>query len=261
MEWIMIGKNYQSNSMKSILKDGEILSAFQTKKILMNLNKNTTVKTIFFDFDGVLAESLHIKTEAFQKMYLKYGEEFSLKVRDHHIKNGGVSRYEKFKIYNGEWLGQEINELKIEELANEFSSLVVNGVINSYEVKGSSDFLNDKSTLKYRKYIITGTPTEEIKRILKGRKMEHHFKASYGSPEKKDYWVEKILREESLDPNNCIFIGDAMADYKAAIANNVEFILRETEEGKNLFHDFQGYRINDLTSLKETIKKIENSKV
>ena len=52
-----------------------------------------------------------------------------------------------------------------------------------------------------------------------------------------------------------------MADYKAAIANNVEFILRETEEGKNLFHDFQGYRINDLTSLKETIKKIENSKV
>ena len=219
------------------------------------------IKTIFFDFDGVLAESVQIKTEAFQKMYLKYGEEFSLKVREHHVKNGGVSRYEKFKIYNGEWLDQEVDAQKIEELANEFSSLVVDGVIHSEAVKGANDFLNDPKSSNYKMYIITGTPTKEIRRILKGRSMEHYFEASYGSPEKKDYWVKKIIQEENLDPNNCIFIGDAMADYKVALANNVEFILRETEDSKDLFSDFKGYRMNDLTSLKEVIQKIENSKV
>ena len=113
------------------------------------------IKTIFFDFDGVLAESVQIKTEAFQKMYLKYGEEFSLKVREHHVKNGGVSRYEKFKIYNGEWLDQEVDAQKIEELANEFSSLVVDGVIHSEAVKGANDFLNDPKSSNYKMYIFS----------------------------------------------------------------------------------------------------------
>ncbi len=219
-----------------------------------------SIRTIFFDFDGVLAESIHIKTDAFQKMYLKYGVDFSLRVKEHHVKNGGISRFEKFKIYNGEWLGQEINELKIEELANEFSSLVIDGVIHSDEVKGTHNFLNDISSAKYKKYIITGTPTQEIKRILKGRNMEHYFEASYGSPEKKEYWVNKIIKEENLDSNSCIFIGDAIADYDAAVINNVEFILRETEDGKELFKDFKGHRIQDLSTLGNTIKEIERLK-
>lgn len=214
------------------------------------------IKYIFFDFDGVLAESVNIKTEAFRSMYLQYGEEFAQKVVDHHTANGGVSRFEKFKIYNGEWLGQEVTEQKSEELAQIFSDLVVDGVINSPEVTGAGRFL--ETAEKYHKYIITGTPTVEIEPILKGRNMLHYFEGVYGSPEKKDYWVKKIMEEKNALPEECVFVGDALADYKAAISNNITFIFRETEEAIHLFQDFKGLRIKDLQNLHQVINSINS---
>ena len=39
------------------------------------------IKNIFFDFDGVLAESVNIKTDAFYEMFLKYGKDIAEKVK------------------------------------------------------------------------------------------------------------------------------------------------------------------------------------
>jgi HAD superfamily hydrolase (TIGR01549 family) len=213
------------------------------------------IKYIFFDFDGVLAESVNIKTEAFRKMYLSYGADFSQKVVDYHLNNGGVSRYEKFKIYNGEWLGEEVSTEKINELAAIFSDYVMEGVVNSEEVTGSSEFLN--SSAVYIKYIITGTPTVEIKTILERRKMDHFFVEAYGAPEKKDFWVKQILQTEKIRPEECVFIGDALTDYNAAVNNNITFVLRETKEAEHLFKDFKGYRMQDLTSLNQILEEIQ----
>lgn len=209
---------------------------------------------IFFDFDGVLAESVNIKTEAFKQMYLYKGEEFANKVKLYHLENGGVSRYEKFKVFNGDWLGEDVDQQKIDELAQTFSDLVIDGVVNSEEVIGAFDFLN--SSEMYKKYIITGTPTIEIKPILKRREMSHFFVEAYGSPEKKGHWVKHILAKEKIVANQCVFIGDALADYNAAIENDLTFILRETEEAKELFKDFKGYRVKDLSNLHKILEQI-----
>jgi phosphoglycolate phosphatase-like HAD superfamily hydrolase len=88
--------------------------------------------------------------------------------------------------------------------------------------------------------------------------MNHFFEKIYGSPEKKDFWVKEILRNENILSEQCVFIGDALADYNAAIGNNIIFILRETEEAKYLFKDYTGYRIEDLTSLHEILDEIQN---
>ena len=212
------------------------------------------IKNIFFDFDGVLAESVHIKTEAFRTMYLKYSKDFAQRVVDYHVDNGGISRFEKFKIWNGDWLGEVVTDERISELASQFSDLVMKGVIEAKEVLGARDFLENASD--YKKYIITGTPTTEIRPILKGRNMNHYFLGAYGSPEKKSYWVEKILTENNLNSHESVFIGDALADYKAALDNNLIFILRETEDGIPLFKDFKGIRIKDLTELDSVLKRI-----
>lgn len=212
------------------------------------------IKYIFFDFDGVLAESVNIKTEAFRLMYLKYGDDFANKVVAYHEANGGVSRFEKFKIFNGEWLGEAINEVRIAKLAEEFSSLVVDGVVNSKEVDGTSEFLN--SSENYIKYIITGTPTVEMIPILEKRNMIHYFRNVYGSPNKKDYWVKKILDDEQISPEHCIFIGDAKADYDAALNNNITFILRETNEGAKVFENYKGLRLKTIRELHVILQNI-----
>lgn len=212
------------------------------------------IKYIFFDFDGVLAESVDVKTEAFRQMYLKHGDSFSQRVVEHHKNNGGVSRFEKFKIYNGQWLNEHIDEKKIQSLAETFSNLVVEGVVNADEVPGAKEFLELSNKIK--KFIITGTPTTEIKPILKKRGMLNFFKGVYGSPEKKDFWVKKILTDLQINQDECVFIGDALADYNAALNNNITFILRETNEGKELFKDFKGYRIKDITELSQVLNQI-----
>ena len=205
------------------------------------------ISNIIFDFDGVLAESVHIKSMAFKQMYLDYGESFSERVLSHHQNNGGMSRFEKFKIYNGQWLSQRIDEEVISKLANKFSMLVVEGVVNSKEVEGASFFL-EKYT-EFKKYIITGTPDSEIKKILDRRQMSQYFESIHGSPNSKDFWIKKLLESKKISSNDSIFIGDAMVDFKAAQKNNIKFILRNTTENFEIFKNINVLRIDNLFDL------------
>ena len=213
------------------------------------------IKTIFFDFDGVLAESVAVKTQAFRKLFLPYGEEIAQNVVNHHLQNGGISRFEKFKIYHQEWLNVQLDNIGMEKITLQFSNFVLEGVVNSTEVKGAFDFLEqNKENFQY--YIITGTPTEEMKIILEKRNMDCFFKGVYGSPTKKTEWSEYIIGKEGLDRKSIVFIGDALADYEAAQNSSINFILRETEENLSLFNFFSGQRIKDITELAQAINNI-----
>ena len=90
---------------------------------------NMKIKNIFFDFDGVIAESVNAKTEAFREMYIEHGTEIADKVVDYHINHGGVSRFEKFKYWEKEFFNRDISEDEVQRLANEFSGMVLNRVI------------------------------------------------------------------------------------------------------------------------------------
>ena len=182
------------------------------------------IKNIFFDFDGVIADSVNVKTDAFEQIYLPYGEDVAKKVVNHHRENGGMSRFEKFKLYHKEYLGIDLDEKGIDELSQQFSKLVIDGVVNAPEVKGSHDFLHEfKNTINM--FVITGTPTEESKYICKCRGIYNCFRGIYGSPQKKGYWSNMILKEKKFKPEETIFVGDALADYQAAIETIIGAII------------------------------------
>lgn len=211
------------------------------------------IKNIFFDFDGVIAESVSAKTEAFRELYLPYGKEVASKVVDHHIHHGGVSRFEKFKIYHNTFLGRDITEEQIQELAKEFSNLVLEKVINSEEVKGANEFIKKYSdTLNL--WIITGTPTDEMKIIAKARNLDSYFIELYGSPKNKKHWTEFIIEKHDLKRDEIIFLGDATTDYDAAVFSKTHFALRVHEENLEVFKDYTGWRFNDFTELDTLLK-------
>ena len=64
---------------------------------LYYLIKNSSV--VFWDFDGVIKDSVDIKSIAFEKLFSIYGTKISKKVRAHHEKNAGVSRFDKIPLY------------------------------------------------------------------------------------------------------------------------------------------------------------------
>jgi len=213
------------------------------------------IKALLFDFDGVILDSLNVKTQAFYNMYLPYGVEIAQKAANHHLEHGGVSRFEKFRIYHKDFLGIDLSKEEIDKLADEFSERVLRGVIESPEVTGIRNTLEHLKD-NYRMWVITGTPTSEIRIIGEATNFTQYFVEMYGSPEKKDFWTKKILAEESLKPEEVVFIGDATTDYDAAVANNTHFILREHADNLSYFEDKNLVRIKDFTNFREVLKSI-----
>jgi len=204
----------------------------------------------------VLAESFHIKTQAFYQLYEKYGKEIAEKVVRHHKENGGMSRFEKFPYYHKTFLNIGLDENGIEKLSDEFSKIVVDAVVDADEVPGALWFLNKyQQVSKY--WIASATPTNEINRIAEKRGISDYFISIYGSPENKSSIVSNIINKNRLKNSETIFFGDAMSDYIAAKDNNIDFMLRQTKGNKIIFQEYTGLiRFNDFHELKRILQRI-----
>lgn len=176
----------------------------------------------FFDFDGVLADSVEVKTEAFAQMFESYGKDIMRKVVDFHRQNGGMTRVEKFRHYYKNFLNQPINEDLIIRLSNQFSELVVEKVIQCDEIPGAKFFL-EKWYKKVPCYVVSAAPDEELLKIIKNRDMLHFFRGIYGSSKLKHEHLFVILKKYGYLPEKCIFWGDAISDYNASLHCNIPF--------------------------------------
>jgi len=208
------------------------------------------IKTIIFDFDGVIADSVQVKTKAFSQIYSPYGKDVVNKVVAHHLANGGVSRIEKFKLYHKIFLCKNLNNQQLENLAGKFSEMVVEKVINAPYVKGAYKFLSENHG-KYNYFISSGTPESEIREIAKQRKIDNYFKGIFGSPNTKDEHVQKILRMYGFKKSEVVFVGDAPSDRDAAKINGTHFIARVTTKSSILD---ERLTIKDLTELEMSLK-------
>ena len=215
---------------------------------------NGLIKNIFFDFDGVILDSVDCKTNVFESMYMNYGVDIAEKVKRHHLENGGVSRFEKFKYWHKEYLGEEITKDQIRTLSEEFSNRVVNQVVSADEIEGAIDFIKANHE-KYKLWIITGTPTIEMNEIAKKIGIEQYFLGIHGSPENKKYWVDHLKKTFQLHPNETLFLGDAKTDFEAARWGELHFALREAPYNIDLFKDLEIPRFNSFEDLKEILNE------
>jgi len=189
-------------------------------------------KFIFWDFDGVIKDSIEVKSNAYYKLFEKFGHDVASKVRIHHENKHGLSRFEKLPIYLS-WAGKEPTEKLISEYCLKFSKLVKQDVIESNWVPGALDFIienNKKSSF----FIITATPQDEIEEIMVELNLMSYFVDVIGSPTKKIEAIKKILKQYSISPNNSIMIGDSASDFNAANMNCVPFILKRTKYNESL---------------------------
>ena len=67
------------------------------------------VRLIFWDFDGVIKDSVDVKTQEFVKLFESSGSHVAEQVRLHHEANGGISRFEKLPLYL-HWAGEDPTE-------------------------------------------------------------------------------------------------------------------------------------------------------
>jgi len=66
---------------------------------------------IIWDFDGVIVDSVNIRTEGFKTVLKDYSKEEIKKLINYHLKNKGKSRFEKFDYF----FKEIVNNFKSEE--------------------------------------------------------------------------------------------------------------------------------------------------
>lgn len=202
---------------------------------------------IFFDFDGVLVESTDFKISAFEEIYRDSPPDRLARIMAYVRANEGIPRWDKIRHCHRTFLGIELDDRELSAWCERFRALVEDEVASCNWVPGAAEFL-ERHHLELPLFVVTGTPQEEILRILTRRKMSHYFVSVHGAPRRKPPIVKDLLDRHGFTPERTLFVGDARADYEAARVNGVRFVGRLLPGGSNGFPSDVPV-ISDLTSL------------
>jgi len=204
-------------------------------------------KLIFWDFDGVIKDSIEVKTRVFVKLFQPFGAVVVERVREHHEAHGGMSRFDKLPLYL-QWADENPNQLRVNEFCDQFGQLVLQGVIGAPWVPGAENYL--RTNLHQQTFVlVSATPQDELEQILHALDLTRCFTGVFGAPTRKQDAIRLTLDARGLDPHDCLMIGDARADLDAAEANQVAFLLRRHETNANVFTGYTGSFIKDFTAL------------
>lgn len=190
------------------------------------------IEAIIFDFDGVLCESVHAKNAAFRRLF-RHFPEYLDEILDYHMRNGGISRFEKFKVIYRDILKEELTPQESERLGRKFTEYSYRAVVQAPLAKGTKEFL-EKYHSTIRLFIASGTPEEEMMTIVQKKGLARYFKKVYGSPRTKYEIIASILEENRLKSEQVLFVGDSINDYEELIKR--AFILSGESPKVNRIH-------------------------
>lgn len=212
------------------------------------------IKAVIFDFDGVIIESADIKTQAFKELFSDYPQKID-EIINYHLLNAGVSRYAKFQYIYEQILGRNLSKDTEIELGKSFSQIILQRILDAPFVAGAKEFLASYKN-RYQFFIASGTPEEELRKIIAAKRLQKYFKEIYGSPKRKTDIINEIINKFDFSKNEVVYIGDAQSDRISTQQAGIIFIERRLKLDSKSEH--YPWIINDLFKLSEILKKIES---
>jgi len=187
---------------------------------------------IVFDFDGVIVESTEIKETNLDRLYQDAPKDKLDQVKDYSKKSHGVARNTKLKHVEEEIFQRPFTKERLAELNLKYYDISESLVIKCVPVPGSLKFL-EKHYENNHFFIASGTPHEELGRIVKVRNLSRFFEEVYGHPHLKDEVI--AMAKEKYKDEPIIMVGDGRADFNAAEKENIAFVGRNIKNYKVIF--------------------------
>lgn len=181
-------------------------------------------KVILWDFDGVILNSMPIRDKGFEIVLQSYSNDHVNQLLEYHRENGGLSRYVKFRYFHESILGNDISESEIEVLANRFSEVMREELVNpELLISDSLNFIK-KYYNDFTMHIVSGSDEKELNYLCQQLKIDHYFHSIKGSPIAKNNLVQNIIEKYDYSPEEMVLIGDSSNDLDAANFNQIDFI-------------------------------------
>lgn len=173
------------------------------------------LQCLVFDCDGVILDSVPVKTRAFARLAEPYGEEARDRFVMFHIVHGGVSRYVKFAWFFREILGREITPAESKDWGRRFADYALDEVRRCDLIPGIAQVLEHWHG-RLPLYVCSGAPQAELELILRERGLADRFTGIHGSPPSKAKLLARIVDEALVLPEEVLMVGDAATDRNAA---------------------------------------------
>lgn len=218
-------------------------------------NSLSEYKTFVFDCDGVILNSNKIKTEAFYRTALAYGEPAAQELVRYHVENGGVSRYKKFKYFLDEIVpnltNNKVSGPNLEVLLENYAKIVLDGLLSCELAEGLEELRIKTSDAKW--LIVSGGDQAELRQIFNERGLARYFDGGiFGSPDTKDQILEREINNGNIQ-HPALFLGDSKYDYKAAQSARLDFLFltgwTEVKNHQDWCRKNNVYVVNNLKSL------------
>ena len=205
------------------------------------------IKTIFWDFDGVILNSQNIRAYGFRKIFEGFDSDSVERLIEYHFKNGGISRFHKIEYFFKEILGRDITQDRIEDYASEFSEIMKRELFNKKFIITDTLAFIKENYKNYNFYITSGAEHNELNLLCDKLELRQYFISIHGSPTLKEIILANLLKENAYKPSECVLIGDSYKDYKAASANGINFYGYNNESLKKVskiyIDTFEGFKI------------------
>ncbi|QIV96494.1 HAD superfamily hydrolase (TIGR01549 family) [Allofrancisella inopinata] len=181
------------------------------------------IRNIIFDFDGVILDSVSVKTQAYRDLFKKFDKKVVDRMISYHERHGGVSRYLKVKYFFNQLLGEGISDEDVVMYANRYSELTKQELSQKkYLIRDTVDFIK-RNQNKYNMHVASAADHNDLICICKELEIVGYFKSIQGSPKLKSDIIKEILLENKYQNQETVLIGDSINDYEAAEKNDITF--------------------------------------
>lgn len=217
------------------------------------MNNIHKTSILLFDFDGVIIDSIPIKTKAFAHAVSDYPDDQVEMFVQFHKDNGGMSRFLKFEHFLSNISGEEVTSEKVEILAEKFSSYVQEALSSpEYLISEVVNYIEEKQDV-YNFYIISASDDAELKGLCRHFGIDSLFKGIHGTPPlNKTELMRDVLIKYKIDAGSTVYIGDSQNDYTASKNNNVPFFGYNNHKLKELA---DAQYLNSIYELDEKISR------
>ncbi len=209
------------------------------------------IKTILFDFDGTIADSLSVFVDVYNQLSDKYGYEKaeSSKIFRDHSTFQFITRVIKVPFY------------RLPLYYFEAKKVFKDRIDEAKPFEGIKSVLDDLSE-EYELGILTSNYEESVKDFVRRENIDDFsFIHSNVSVFGKHRAIKKVLKERDLNKDETIYIGDEIRDVKACKKIGVKVIAVSYgfDNEEILKKSEPDYLIDEVNRLQETIRSATNS--
>lgn len=180
------------------------------------------IKTIVFDFDGVIVDSNRLKREAWHDVFPEHLVSVRL-VSDVVERNKG-NRYDILReIFTVLERPQDTIDLLVDGYARRFNEAVQTRM-SSQGVSLRTIKALTQLAERHPLYINSATPIQGLMETVEHLHIGYLFKAIFGVPPSKEENLQIIATREGISLDEIAFIGDGEGDWQAARSTGVYFI-------------------------------------